>query len=147
MARRPQGINSNSMSAEARQLPVTLLLSFEAGEQVTDMRVYLPDDVEAELISAKYEVVKQLANTNAGTIDIKDSAGALVATQLSIPLSSPLGTRGDFSLAASADNEIRRRITPSRGRSYLTITTAKGAAGGKVQVQLMFEKLRKGYDR
>ena len=138
--------NAAQLTADAREFTRDLFLSFESGEQVTGQRLYLPSNCEAELVGGHYEVIKALANTDVGLIDVKDAAGNAIITQVSIPLSSALGVRGSITLATAGTDALRerRRIRTYGTSLYLAITTSKATAGGKVHLQLHFRRLRKG---
>lgn len=132
-------VSSRNCSLEQREHQVQLLVSFETGEQVTALRVPPPPSVDWRLVGVNYEVVKALANTDVGLIDVKDSAGNVAITQISIPLSSALGVRGAGVLGA-----IDARLVVGAGQAspYHTVTTSKATAGGKVQLFLSYRKVQ-----
>lgn len=144
-------IHSGACLEEVREFSRDFLASFETGEQVTNYRLKLPENVEVELIGLDWEVVKALAATDAGLITIKDSAGNTIATisATDLPASAALGVRNSSptaALAAAGTDALmeRRRVRVS---GYITVTAAKTTAGGKVACQLHFRKLRKGYSK
>ncbi len=132
-------VKAANLATDAKRIVRDLLLSFETGEQVTDMRVYPPDSCDWELVEARYEVVKELANTNAGTIDIEAGSTTDDAiTQISIPLSSAIGTRGTATLSTTLS---RLRIGGGQTHAYHAVTTAKANAGGKVMLSLTYQRV------
>jgi len=133
-------IGSANLANEAKDMIVPVLVSFETGEQLTAMnRIYPPPSVDWELVAGRYEVVKALAGTDAGTVDIKDDAGSVAVTQLSLAASTALGTRGTFTV-----NTTARRVRAGAGQAnqFHTITTAKATAGGRVQLWLTYRRVR-----
>jgi hypothetical protein len=111
---------SNSIDVVQRDLH---LLSFETGEQTT-LKVYCPQPCWVLAINA--QVVKAIAGTDAATIDLLNSAGALQRT-VSIPASSPLTYEVDGAT-----------FTPFfvQAGSFYRLTWAKTTAGGKALVQV-----------
>jgi hypothetical protein len=134
-------VTERNLGPSARAIIVPLLVSFETGEQVTDYRLHPPPGVDLRLVEVRWEVVKALAATNAGTIDIKTPAGDVAITQISIAASAALGTRGTATLST---NDGRLRIGENQPHAYHGITTAKGAAGGKVQLNLVYRRIQRG---
>lgn len=132
-------IGSRNMTQEARELCVEVPVSFESGEQVTGLRVYPPPSVDWRLVAVRYEVVKALAATDAGTIDVKDASGNLAITQISIPLSSAVGTRGSGTLSST---DAYLRAGAGQASAYHAITTAKTTAGGKVALFLYYRRIQ-----
>lgn len=132
-------VTNDKLHREVRERAIPLLVSFETGEQVTGEQVVPPPSVDWELIAVRWEVIKALAATNAGTIDVKDAAGNVAITQISIPLSSALGTRGTGTLSTTL---ARLRAGAGQANAYHAITTAKGAVGGKVRLWLYYRYLR-----
>jgi len=101
-----------------------LPMSFETGEQTT-YRIYFPMKVTINKIRS--EVVKALADTDAGTITCGNSTGA--------------STGGVITHAASAALADRQTATPTTNNvvladGYYYLTSAKTTAGGKVLVSL-----------
>ena len=99
-------------------------MSFETGEQTT-FRVYFPMKVTINKI--RTEVVKALADIDAGTITCGNSTGA--------------SANGVTTHAASAALEDRQTAVPTTNNvvladGYYYITSAKTTVGGKVLVSL-----------
>ena len=91
-------------------------------------------------MGANYEVIKALANTDAGTIDVKTAGGAATAiTQISIPLSSALGVRGAAVLSTTKAN---LRAGAGQANARHEITTAKPTSGGKALLTLFYRRVR-----
>ena len=132
---------SRRLQKEAREHVVTLPLSFESGEQVTDLRVYPPPNADWRLVGVRYEVIKSLANTDAGTIDVEDPSNNDAITPISIPLSSALGTRGSGTLAGT-DRYLR--IGAQQSAAYHAVTAAKTTAGGKALLFLYYRSIVPG---
>ena len=101
-------------------------MSFETGEQTT-YRLYFPMKVTINKIRS--EVVKALADTDAGTITCGNSTGASAG--------------GVATHAASAALADRQTATPTTNNvvladGYYYLTSAKTTVGGKVLVTLEF---------
>lgn len=134
-------ITPRHLSKDLRERLVCVPLSFESGEQVTDLRLYPPPSVDWRLVEARYEVVKALAATDAGTIDIEDPSNNDAITQISIPASSALGTRGSATLSTT---DAYLRAGAKQGNAYHGITNAKTTAGGKVLLFLTYRVIEPG---
>ena len=135
-------IHADSCQAHMKVYTRDFLVSFETGEQVTGLQIFPPPvDGDSVLVGGNYEVVKALAGTDAGTIDLKDASGNTVITQASIPLSSALGTRGTLTVSTIT---ARINVGPNQVTAYHAITTAKTTAGGKVLLSLHYRRLRPG---
>jgi hypothetical protein len=130
---------SQHLLNDAKEVAIPLLVSFEANEQVTAERVYPPSSVDWELVGVRYEVVKALADTDVGLIDVKTAAGDVAITQISIPLSSALGVRGSGTLSTT---RARLRSGAGQVNAYHTITASKATAGGKVRLWLYYRRVR-----
>jgi hypothetical protein len=127
---------------DLRERVVCIPLSFETDEQVTDLRFYPPPSADWRLAEVRYEVVKALAATDVGTIDIEAGSGTDDAiTQISIPLSSALGVRGSATLSTT---DSRLRIGAKQAHAYHAITSAKATAGGKVLLFLTYRIIEPG---
>lgn len=131
---------SRHLSQEAREFTVPVLISFETGEQISGHRVYPPPNADVRLVGVRYEVVKALANTDVGLIDVKTPGAAATAiTQISIPLSSALGVRGSGTLSATDAN---LRVGAGQGANlYHELTSSKATAGGKVMLYLYYRRI------
>jgi hypothetical protein len=138
-------INPKNLRHTCREICLPLLVSFETGEQVTDLRIYPPDASDWRLVGVRYEVVKALANTDVGLIDLEAVNGDDAITQISLPHSSALGTRGSAVLAAAS--LPRMRAGAGQGNAYWTLTSAKATAGGKVMVFLYFRTIQPGSEQ
>jgi hypothetical protein len=102
-------------------------LSFETGEQGT-FKFYFQ---KAVLINAiKLEVTKALAATDAGTVLAKDSSGNNLAAAASFPASTVLNT--EATITPTANNTVA-------AGGFITLTTAKTTAGGKVRATIQFQ--------
>lgn len=124
-------IEPRNASKGMREQVIPVDLSFETGEQVTDMRLYPPDSLDWRITGVRYEVVKALAATDAGSVAIKTAAGDAAITAISIPASSAIGTRGSATLSTV---DARLRAGAKQANAYHGITSAKTTAGGKVKL-------------
>lgn len=105
---------------------IVVPMSFETGEQTT-YRLYFPMKVTINKIRS--EVVKALADTDAGTITCGNSTGA--------------STGGVCTHAASAALADRQTATPTTNNvvladGYYYFTSAKTTVGGKVLVSVEY---------
>jgi hypothetical protein len=97
-----------------------LHLSFETGEQASH-KIYLTQ--AARITALRIQVTKALAGTDAGSLELLDSAGA---------------SKGLMSLAAglALNSEQTMTVTPFTvaAGSFYRLTVVKTTAGGKIQV-------------
>ena len=97
-----------------------LHLSFETGEQASH-KIYLTQ--AARITALKVQVTKALAGTDAGALELLDSAGV---------------SKGLISLAAglALNSEQTMTVTPFTvaAGSFYRLTVVKTTAGGKIQV-------------
>lgn len=110
---------------------IAVPMSFESGEQGVS-KVYFPMPVQITKIRSM--VTKALANTNAGTITGANSTGASTGGVTTHALSAALGD--EQSATPSTNNTVA-------ANSYYQLTSAKGAAGGKVIVTIEYKTLSK----
>jgi hypothetical protein len=132
-------LGSRRMALEAREIVVTVPISFETGEQVTGLRVIPPADVDWRLIGVGYAVTKALAGTDAGLVDVKDAAGNVAITQISVPLSTVIDARGTGTLSAT---DARLRVGAGQSNAYHAITVSKATAGGKALLFLYYRRIQ-----
>lgn len=120
--------NTTSIATiNARTYVRTFTVSFDTAEQGT-LNLFFPTAVT--ITGARASVIKALANTDAGTIQLANNAGTnMTAGLLTIPLSSAVGT--DVAVTPSANNVI------TAGQK-VQVTTAKTTAGGKALLTLEF---------
>lgn len=117
-------------SATAISDVLTIDVSFESGEQ-GDFKVKLPYSCTVTEIYAY--AVKAIAGTDSGTIVPKNNAGTtMTGGTITYAASDPRGTA--YTSTPSANN------TFSSGE-YLTLTTAKTTAGGKVMLSIKVTRL------
>jgi hypothetical protein len=102
-------------------------LSFETGEQGT-FKFYFQRSVT--ITGIKLEVTKALAATDAGTVTAKDSSGNTLAAAASFPASTALNTEATITPTSHAN---------VAAGDYMTLTTAKTTAGGKVRATIQFQ--------
>lgn len=106
----------------------TFLASFETGEQ-GNHDIYFPH--AATILQIRTQVVKALADTDAGTATLKNAADAAMAN-------------GATSHAASAAFGDKQAAVPTTNNvvaagSFARVTTAKSTAGGRILVELEYK--------
>lgn len=101
---------------------VAIPMSFETGFQTT---LDVPFNGAVEILSVSAQVTKALANTDAGTIAIKNAAGSTTYDTLSFAASA--------ALAVSDASVFADRVFVPRA-STLKLASAKTTAGGEVLV-------------
>ena len=104
-------------------------VSFETGEQAT-LDIYF-GPVPVKIRKLRSHVTKALADTDAGTITAKNSAGSAMAS-------------GTLTHAASAALNDKQSAVPTTNNavaadSYITLLTAKTTAGGRAIVTVEYE--------
>ena len=107
---------------------VTVPMSFESGFQTT---VTVPFAGQVEILSVSAQVTKALANTDAGTIAIKDNDDNVLDT-LSFPLSS--------ALAVTDTSSFADRVFVQRDE-VLKLTSDKSTAGGEALVTIEYQPI------
>ena len=100
-------------------------MSFETGEYPVVLRIFTHHKLTVNKMRA--HVYKVLGATDAATLTLANSAGAMANGAMTLPLSSAIDTA--FSVSPTTNNEIA-------ADSYIQITSAKTTAGGKVLVTL-----------
>jgi hypothetical protein len=109
-------------------LPI-ISVSFESGEQVTALK--LPKmPFRYSLVDVRTAVHKALANTDAGTVTLKN--GSTTLATVTIPLSSAIATETAAPSIASMPFELA---------DQLSVTAAKATAGGKAYLYLTVKVL------
>lgn len=117
------------MSTAANKQITVLEVSFESGEQCNNS-ITMPNGFT--LNSIYYEVIKALANTDAGTITPRiDGVAVTLSVAISIPLSTPVNTTASTNCTAAN--------TGSAG-AIVSFVAAKTTAGGKVRLTLNWTK-------
>lgn len=132
-------ITARDLAQDVRERVLSTIESFEAGEQVTGERLYPPPSVDWELVAVRYEVIKPLAATDAGTIAVADSFGNAAIATISLPASTAAGTRG---LATLATNRAYLRAGAGQTNPYHAVTIAKTTTGGKVRLWFYYRIVR-----
>jgi hypothetical protein len=132
-------VGSGNMTAEAREFVIAVPVSFETGEQVTGLRITPPTNSDWRLVAIDYHVIKALAATDVGLIDVKDASGNAAITQLSIPLSTVIDTRGSCVVSTV---DARVCIGAKQASAYHAITAAKTTAGGKVLLLFKYRRIK-----
>lgn len=108
---------------------MTIEVSFESGEQSTNA-VIMPSDFVLDSIT--YQVIKALANTDAGTITPKiNGSNVTLSSAISIPLSTVINTTATTTCTANNSG--------SAGDT-LTLVATKTTAGGKVRCTIQWRK-------
>ena len=123
-------IPGRMMTQDARRNYRTLELSFEANEVGT---FKVPFTQAVRITGWRGQVTKALAATDAGTINLQDSAGANITPNATISLaaSTPIGTEFNQGAPTSANRDVA-------AGSFVQFVVAKATAGGKVRVFLEF---------
>jgi hypothetical protein len=135
-------VSPRHCTKDLREQVRDLVVSFESGETVTDQRVYPTPSADWRLAEVRYEVIKALADTDAGTIDIEAGSTTDDAiTQISLPASTVVGTRGTATLSTT-DSQLR--IGAKQAHAYHAVTTAKTTAGGRVLLSLVYRVIEPG---
>lgn len=106
-----------------------IVASFETGEQYT-LNLYIPFDIR--IVRIRGRVIKAIADTDSGTVVIKDHNGNTMAT-----------------LTASASDAINTDLTAQEVNSnnqipmdsFYQLVSAKTTVGGKVLVSIEWERL------
>jgi|ERR1043166_4686312 hypothetical protein len=112
-------VQTDDCAADLKVHDRLLFLSFETGEQASH-KIYL---TQKALVSAlKVQVIKALAGTDAGTVDLFDASGV---------------NKGSLSLAAglAQNSEQTMTVTPFTvaAGSFYRLNVAKTTAGGRIQ--------------
>ena len=113
-------VQTDDCAADLKVHDRLLTLSFETGEQASH-KIYLTQ--AARITALKVQVTKALAGTDAGALELLDSAGV---------------SKGLMSLAAglALNSEQTMTVTPFTvaAGSFYRLTPTKTTAGGKIQV-------------
>lgn len=122
---RHQGVEDEKLNNGVERV----VASFETGEQVS-LNLYVPFGIK--ILKVRGRVIKVIAATNDGTINIKDSAGATMAT-LTAAASTAIDT--DLTEVVPDDNNLIGKD------QFYEIESAKATAGGKVMVSIEWERI------
>ena len=122
------GVTIAKLEAALLKGIVTVPMSFETGEQ-TVTKIYFPMKVTINKIRSI--VMLEIADTNDGTITGANSVGPSNDGVVTVAASSALNAEDE----ASPDTNVE-----VGAGSYYQLTSAKGAAGGKVLVTLEYTK-------
>ncbi|HEY9014955.1 MAG TPA: hypothetical protein VIM84_07825 [Gemmatimonadales bacterium] len=128
-ARSVQLANASLSDAAKRKL-TTIEVSFETGETTTH-KIYFPDAVTIQ--GYRVFVVKALAGTDAGTIEIQNSAGTRMTPNglITLAASTPLASETNGSQVFTANNQV------SAG-DFIQIIGAKTTKGGRARLTIEY---------
>jgi hypothetical protein len=117
----------SNLSTSANTNILVIECSFEANEQGNNA-ITMP--VAGTLNRIDYEVIKALANTDAGTITPRIAGVAVtLSAPISIPLSTAINTTGSVNCTAA---------NTFAADAVLTFVAAKTTAGGKVRLSIKY---------
>jgi hypothetical protein len=137
---------SGALSWQTNNEPqiIAIPISFEAGEQTTTKTVWYPSSNQYRLSTAYISVIKALAATDAGVIQLNFDTQANILFDspafggvVTIPASTAAGTELIFSNAGNYAQSIN---TNALARA-LNLTATKATPGGKVVVTLVFHRV------
>lgn len=120
-------VDVSKLSGSVNTKVLVVECSFESGEQCNNT-IVMP--VSGTLNRIDYEVIRALANTDAGTITPQiNGVGVTLSSAITIPLSTVINTTGSTNCTANntfaADDELR-------------FVAAKTTAGGKVRLAIKY---------
>jgi phosphoenolpyruvate-protein kinase (PTS system EI component) len=123
-------IPARMLGTAAKTLYRSLEVSFESNETLTH-RVYF--EVAVTITGWRVQVTKALAATDAGTINLQDSAGANITPNatLTIPLSTIIGTVYNQGAPTSANRVVA-------AGDYIQFVVLKTTPGGKARITISF---------
>lgn len=103
-------------------------MSFEANEQTTH-KVYFPS--KATILRMRTHVTKALADTDAGTITLNNSAAAAMANG-AISLTASTAVNNNTAAVPTTNNVVA-------ADDFVQLVSAKATAGGKVNVFIEYK--------
>jgi len=122
-------IDTANLTTKANVEQTVIEVSFESGEQCNNT-IRMASDFTLNTIY--YEVIKALANTDAGTITPEINGVAVtLSSAISIPLSTAINTTASTNCTA---------LNTGVANDLLTFVAAKTTAGGKVRITLKWTR-------